>query len=266
LQFDAKFADALREASNLPWRAVHQGDAFEFRIHGLAPPTGISISLRIRANSIVAEMKPDRMFEPAAQALIREAARALEHEEIEAEFSDVNGISIRRSLDDQTLSRLMAILPEDSSETVNVEVAMLLLAVLGETVLRSDVFESDGLNKETDDPTHSDTEIGLPEGAVIRVLTNRYERSPRNRALAILIHGTTCLGCGLQMGDRYGAIAADHIHIHHTTPIHQMGAEYVCNPKTDLVPLCPNCHFVCHLRNPPLGVSELRQLVDHESK
>ena len=104
--------------------------------------------------------------------------------------------------------------------------------------------------------------IGYPEGAVISVQTNRYERDRRNRAAAFAIHGTTCKGCGLEMGVRYGSIAAGFIEIHHVTPVSQLGAGYVIDPVHDLVPLCPNCHSVVHRRTPPLTLVDLQELLE----
>jgi len=103
--------------------------------------------------------------------------------------------------------------------------------------------------------------IGYPEGSVVTVKANRYERDKRNRAAAIAIHGTACKGCGLEMDMRYGPIASGYVEIHHITPVSELGAEYIIDPARDLVPLCPNCHAVVHRRIPPLTVSELRVLI-----
>ena len=102
---------------------------------------------------------------------------------------------------------------------------------------------------------------GYPEGALIAVQSNRYERDRRNRAAAIAIHGTACKGCGLDLGKRYGSVAAGLIEIHHVIPVSQLGAGYVIDPVRDLVPLCPNCHAVVHRRVPPLMVSAIELLV-----
>ena len=103
--------------------------------------------------------------------------------------------------------------------------------------------------------------IGYPEGSVIQVRANRYERDRRNRAAAIAIHGTACKGCGLEMSARYGSIAVGYVEIHHVTPVSELGAGYVIDPKRDLVPLCPNCHAVVHRQRPPLSVEELQLLL-----
>lgn len=102
---------------------------------------------------------------------------------------------------------------------------------------------------------------GLPEGAKTKVVVNRYERDRRNRAAALAIHGLVCKACGLDMGERYGSAAAGLIEVHHVTPVSELGGNYIINPKTDLLPLCPNCHAVTHRRAPPYSVSELRQML-----
>lgn len=111
------------------------------------------------------------------------------------------------------------------------------------------------------DPALGEESLELaPEGAVRRVLVNSYERDPRNRAMAIERHGTACLGCDLEMSATYGAIAEGFIHIHHLIPLSELDAPRAPDPR-DLVPLCPNCHAVVHLRKPPLTIADLRQLI-----
>lgn len=99
---------------------------------------------------------------------------------------------------------------------------------------------------------------GFPEGAVTIAKVNRYERDRRNRAAAISIHGSSCAACGIDMGQRYGKAAMGYIEIHHTTPVSQLGPDYVIDPAKELVPLCPNCHAVAHRRDPPYSVEEIR--------
>ncbi len=103
--------------------------------------------------------------------------------------------------------------------------------------------------------------IGLPEGAKTRIEVNRYERDRRNRAAALAIHGYCCKACDMEMGGRYGPAAAGLIEVHHVTPVSELGPGYIINPKTDLTPLCPNCHSVAHRRSPPYSVVELRHML-----
>ena len=117
--------------------------------------------------------------------------------------------------------------------------------------------------EEVDGSAESEV-IGYPEGALVTVQTNRYERDRRNRAAAIAIHGTACKACGLEMGNRYGKIAVGIIQVHHVTPVSELGAGYVIDPVRDLVPLCPNCHTIAHRRNPPLTVRDIQLLLQQE--
>ena len=100
---------------------------------------------------------------------------------------------------------------------------------------------------------------GLPEGAIIRVEVNRYERNRFNRAACIEIHGNSCKACGFNFGRIYGALGEGFIHVHHVTPVSEIGPDYRIDPATDLVPLCPNCHAMVHLSKSPMSVQELKK-------
>lgn len=102
---------------------------------------------------------------------------------------------------------------------------------------------------------------GFPEGAKTVVVVNRYERDRRNRAASLAIHGHICKACDSNLGSRYGAVAAGLVEIHHTTPVSELGPHYIVDPRTDLIPLCPNCHAVAHRRTPPFAIHELRALL-----
>lgn len=95
------------------------------------------------------------------------------------------------------------------------------------------------------------------EGQVSYGWSRRYERSQANRALAIEIHGRTCSVCGVNFDDCYGALARGYVEIHHLVPVSSMNGPQVVDPRTDLVPLCANCHRMAHRRWPPYTPSEL---------
>ena len=83
------------------------------------------------------------------------------------------------------------------------------------------------------------------EGQKVSIKTTRYERNSKNRALALSIHGTTCLTCGFNFNEFYGKdLAKDFIEVHHIIPVSK--GKTKVNPKTDLVPLCSNCHSMIH--------------------
>lgn len=99
------------------------------------------------------------------------------------------------------------------------------------------------------------------EGAKRRVLINAYEHNAQARAACIAHFGFRCSVCDVVLEERYGHIAAEFIHVHHLVPLSTVGSAYRVNPKTDLRPVCPNCHAVIHRRQPPLGITEARRLV-----
>jgi len=103
-----------------------------------------------------------------------------------------------------------------------------------------------------------DEVLGFPEGAVSKVLVNKYERDSRNRSRAILIHGLSCLVCGFNFELTYGALGEDYIVVHHLVPVSSMGENYEVNPLSDLATVCANCHAMLHRREPPLGIEDLR--------
>lgn len=96
------------------------------------------------------------------------------------------------------------------------------------------------------------------EGAAARVQVNRYERDPAARVVCLKQHGRRCKVCDLKFDERYGDIGEGFIHVHHIKPLGMMRQEYKINPKTDLIPVCPNCHAMLHTSEPPLSVDELK--------
>lgn len=110
--------------------------------------------------------------------------------------------------------------------------------------------------------TGDESVAGLPEGAKKTVTVNKYERSPRNRRLCLLAHGTACKVCEIDFGVAYGGVGAGFIHVHHVTPVSSLGGSYAVDPETDLVPVCPNCHAMLHHGvKEPRSIEELRSLL-----
>ncbi|MXW60963.1 MAG: hypothetical protein F4003_04150 [Acidimicrobiaceae bacterium] len=107
--------------------------------------------------------------------------------------------------------------------------------------------------------------LEYPEGAKTRVEVNRYERNRGAREACIREHGVACKVCGLVFEKRYGQLGHGYIHVHHTTPLSEINYldNYVIDPITNLVPVCPNCHAMLH-RDPgkTLTVEELRRIIN----
>lgn len=100
----------------------------------------------------------------------------------------------------------------------------------------------------------------ISDGKRKTILVTVHERNRTLRAKCLQHHGYSCAGCGLLMKDLYGKIAIDFIHVHHINPVANTGETYP-DPRTDLVPLCPNCHSVVHLKSPPMSISSLRLVI-----
>ena len=99
------------------------------------------------------------------------------------------------------------------------------------------------------------------EGSITRIAVNRYERDRDARSRCIALHGPVCAVCRFDFSVAYGPAMHGFIHVHHLTPLYQIGGSYVVNPKTDLIPVCPNCHAVIHSKREPLTVEQVRQLI-----
>ncbi len=99
---------------------------------------------------------------------------------------------------------------------------------------------------------------GREEGALISVISNKYERSRYNRAICLKFYGFQCRGCGDFMQEKY-ELGVNVIHVHHIVPVSKMGSSYKLDPIRDLVPMCPNCHYASHTKNPPIPVDEIRK-------
>lgn len=98
--------------------------------------------------------------------------------------------------------------------------------------------------EEVDEEENEQVE-SMMEGAVSLVTVKRRERSRKNRALALLIHGEQCIACGLNPSDKYVG-SNNIIEVHHLQPLSQNSEPRPYNPASDLVPLCPNCHRAIH--------------------
>ncbi len=121
--------------------------------------------------------------------------------------------------------------------------------------------------------TSSDNELenneleSYVEGTRKQKYVTYYERLPENRRKATKIHGVTCIGCGFNFEKFYGPHGKDFIHIHHINPISELDEPKAIDPKTDLIPLCPNCHSMVHrLKNKTLSIEELKNIIQNTSK
>ncbi|TLS18142.1 MAG: HNH endonuclease [Betaproteobacteria bacterium] len=103
------------------------------------------------------------------------------------------------------------------------------------------------------------------EGSTKRVYVNAYERNPKARAACIKLYGATCVICGFNFQAKYGPVGEGFIHIHHLKLISKQSGEHTVNPATDLRPVCPNCHAMLHVSDPPLTIEELAEIVSAQT-
>ncbi|MEG0327805.1 MAG: HNH endonuclease [Erysipelothrix sp.] len=100
------------------------------------------------------------------------------------------------------------------------------------------------------------------EGKRQLIYSYKYERNPKLRKEALRIHGYTCHACGFNFYQKYGEIGKDFIEVHHINPLSEVKAETLVNPRTDLIPLCANCHRIIHRNKKPISVDGLKKIID----
>ena len=101
------------------------------------------------------------------------------------------------------------------------------------------------------------------EGKRAERLSSFYERNPKLRAAAILIHGNTCAACGFNFGLSYGEHGVGFIEVHHLKPVSTFTEETQVDPENDMTVLCSNCHRMIHRRkSKTLSLDELRTMVN----
>jgi hypothetical protein len=99
------------------------------------------------------------------------------------------------------------------------------------------------------------------EGKPFEVIRTIYERDMKARLKCLELKGYSCVICNIDFGKYYGVVAQDFIHVHHLTKISSFKESYKVNPKTDLVPVCPNCHSVIHKRKVPYTIEEMKKMI-----
>ncbi|MCF7815300.1 MAG: HNH endonuclease [Candidatus Cloacimonetes bacterium] len=109
--------------------------------------------------------------------------------------------------------------------------------------------------------TKQDIGEGEVEGDIQYSYNRKYERSRVNRAACLQVHGTKCGICGFDFGKVYKSIGEGFIEVHHIVPLSEMCDSYSINPRTDLIPVCPNCHSMLHRRKPAFTPEEIKKLI-----
>jgi 5-methylcytosine-specific restriction protein A len=237
---------------------------FSLRVEGIDAPNGFRVNIRHGWRSIEASFVPDTFASGLMKTLCADdAQRRNEFSSLFTAFAESGTKCIvridERATDlsalpegqwariDLTCSRLT---DKSDEQRDSEEVGSTCLALLLSLLPTEDDEIENGLSGQ-----------GLPEGALMRIAVNRYERRPANRAAAIAAHGTTCKACGFDFARFYGALGEGFIEVHHRTPVSRMGEGYVLDPVKDLVPLCSNCHQMVHRQDPPIPVESLRETI-----
>lgn len=237
-------------------------------------PAGFSILLSRSPRAVQASFEPDRFARPLVSQIqdtfdtspsaLEDIVRGLVADEGRLVVA-IDGVRVAEGVP----------LPGHEWTSFSVECDMPLHRVTrdGEQVLDAAVEAAGkvlavvlaGLVVEPVEEIESADGLGLPEGAAVRVVVNRYERSAANRMACIAHYGMTCQACGISFANVYGSLGEDFIHVHHRTPVSELGPGYVVNPVEDLIPVCPNCHAMLHRKKPPMDVAELREVIARRS-
>jgi len=106
----------------------------------------------------------------------------------------------------------------------------------------------------------------LSEGAKRTIVVNSYERNRQAIELCKKHFGTNCSICGFDFELEYGEIGKGYIHVHHLTPVSEIGKEYEIDPIKDLRPVCPNCHSMLHRNRNTLTIDELKAYYNDKHK
>jgi 5-methylcytosine-specific restriction endonuclease McrA len=99
------------------------------------------------------------------------------------------------------------------------------------------------------------------EGAIKKVIVNRFERDTFARKKCLEYHKPICKVCNLNFELRYGELGSGFMHVHHIIPISKVGKSYKIDPINDLVPVCPNCHAMLHRKADVIGIEDLRNFL-----
>lgn len=132
---------------------------------------------------------------------------------------------------------------------------------LGKDVYDAAFIGEDGLEEQAE-PLSASTSAFYSEGGRVFFYGTKYERNKKNREMAIQYHGCKCKACGFDFEAVYGEMGKGFIEIHHTKPLYSLQEEIVIDYRTDLVPVCSNCHRILHRnKEKMLSIEELKQLI-----
>lgn len=100
------------------------------------------------------------------------------------------------------------------------------------------------------------------EGKRFSVTSTAIERDSSARERCLRHFGCFCQVCGMNFEEVYGEIGKDYIHVHHRIDLARRDGVHIICPKSDLVPLCPNCHAMVHTEKPAMAVEKLKEIYE----
>jgi hypothetical protein len=218
---------------------------FLIRDQNLPPREGYLISVSLELNSLVAKIYFESYSKDLLDLVLAKITSSIES--IKHFIEGFNSISFitRKTVLDENFS-----LKFERTETIEFEIYFKLSStpysiesffeVLFSFILIVFPYETEG---ELEGESSFDESI-------------RYERNKLNRSMCLAFHGYNCKACGIDMQSQYGDVASKFIHVHHVVPVSTLNNSRI-DPIKDLVPLCPNCHAIAHLRNPPYTINEI---------
>lgn len=101
----------------------------------------------------------------------------------------------------------------------------------------------------------------LSEGRVVELSLTTFERNPAARKSCLDHFGLQCRVCEFDFEKTYGELGKGFIHVHHITPLSHIRENYSVDPVKDLIPVCPNCHAMLHIKQgESLTIPELKEI------
>lgn len=125
---------------------------------------------------------------------------------------------------------------------------------------------SDDFHPDTTTKNGHGDELYL-EGDSITVQSLRYERNPIARERCIEEKGCFCYICHFDFEATYGDVGKGKIHVHHVIPLSTRRGQHKIRIMEDLIPICPNCHYIIHSKKPPYTPDEVSVMItERENK
>lgn len=265
--------ERLCEVTNLSLFSVaERGNIYQLRVEEFPIPYGFSIETEKQFSWIESRIS----FDTFSSSIIGEMenAASLMKEEFQQSIDSFASVNVdyssfvkETSIRDSTAinhfsSRVYLDEMESFDEAIELSVSSIIvpLSMLIQNILGSSYL--DNQDNPDDQPFPPEFDV---EGRQIYQMSKTHERSRANRALAIQFHGTTCQVCSFNFEATYGSISKGYVEIHHLLPVSLMEIPAMVDPRSDLVPLCANCHRMVHRRWPPYSPAELRSFMDLET-